>query len=51
LEAVAKFAYLHRIPIIMETPLQAVNPTTNADITFEEELATVKKWIGRDLMI
>ena len=46
LEAIAKFAYLHKIPLIMETPLRAVNPLTDADITFGEELLTVKKWIG-----
>ena len=45
LKAVALFAQKHRIPIIFETPLDAVNPKTNKDITFSEELAKVKAWL------
>jgi deoxyribonuclease-4 len=47
MEALAKFAYKHHIPLIMETPLIAVNPKTNDDITFEDEKAIVNKWIGQ----
>jgi len=45
LKAVAKFAKQHKIPIIMETPLDAVNPKTNLDVTFDEELNKVKTWL------
>jgi len=45
LKTVVKIAYKHKIPIIMETPLDAVNPKTNQDVTFEEELAKVKSWL------
>jgi deoxyribonuclease-4 len=44
LEAVAKFAVKNHIPLIMETPLDAINPKTNQEITFEYELRKVKKW-------
>lgn len=44
LETIAKFAKKNNIPLIMETPLDAVNPKTNKDVTFEEEFALVKSW-------
>lgn len=46
LKAVARFAYKHHIPIIMETPLDAVNPATNQDVTFQEEQAKIESWIS-----
>ena len=45
LKAVAIFAQANKIPLIMETPLDAVNKTTNKDVTFEEEFAKVKSWL------
>lgn len=45
LEYVTKFAFKHKIPIIMETPLIAVDPITNSDITFTDEFKIVKNWI------
>ena len=45
LKALAQFAEKHRIPIIFETPLDAVNSATNRDVTFVEELAKVKAWL------
>ena len=46
LKAIAIFAKKNKIPLIMETPLDAVNVKTNRDITFEEELSTVHTWLG-----
>ena len=45
LKAVAQFAQTNKIPLIMETPLDAVNKTTNKDVTFEEEFTKVKSWL------
>ena len=45
LKAIAQFAKKNNIPLITETPLDAVNPKTNKDVTFEEEIATVKSWL------
>lgn len=45
LKAFAQFAKKHRIPIIMETPLDAVNPKTNRDVTFHEEFEKLKNWL------
>lgn len=44
--AVAKFAKRNKIPLITETPLDAVNPKTNRDVTFEEEILKLKNWIA-----
>ncbi|AGF85196.1 endonuclease IV [Moumouvirus goulette] len=43
--AIAQFAKKNNIPLIMETPLDAVNEKTNRDITFSEEFKKVKSWI------
>lgn len=40
------YAKKKRIPIIMETPLDAVNPKTNQDVTFLEEFEKLKAWLG-----
>lgn len=45
LRAFARRAKRHNIPIITETPLDAVNPATNRDITITEELATIRSWL------
>ena len=45
LEKIVQIARKHSIPIIMETPLDKINPRTNAEITFADELRLVKKWI------
>ena len=45
LKAVLKFAQKHKISVIMETPLDTVNPKTNKDVTFPQELAKIKKWL------
>ena len=45
LKAVAKFAVKHDIPIVMETPLDAINPKTGKEVTFKTELAKVKAFI------
>lgn len=47
LSAIANFANEHQIPIIMETPLSAVNPKTNQDVTIKEELMKVKSWLSK----
>ena len=46
LKAVAKFAFKHKISLVAETPLSAINPKTNQDIDFEDELQRIKGWIG-----
>lgn len=45
LKAIAQFAKKNNIPLIMETPLDAVNPDTNKDVTFTEEFSKVKTWL------
>lgn len=45
LRLICRFAKKYNIPIIMETPLDAVNPKTNNDVTHQEELQLVKSWI------
>lgn len=45
LRAVMKFAQKNLIPVIMETPLEAVDPKTNQDVTFEGEFAKAKSWL------
>jgi deoxyribonuclease-4 len=45
LRSVAQFAKKHDIPLIFETPLDAINKKTNREITFEEELLKVKSWL------
>lgn len=45
LKAIALFAKANRIPTIMETPLDAIDPSTNREVTFEKELAKVKSWL------
>jgi deoxyribonuclease-4 len=37
LRAIARFARDHHIPIILETPLDSINPKTNKDVTFSDE--------------
>lgn len=45
LKTFAQYAKKYNIPLIMETPLDAVNIKTNKDITFSDELEKVKLWI------
>ena len=45
LRAFARHARRYNIPLITETPIDAVNPATNRDITPEEELATIHSWL------
>lgn len=45
LKAIAQFAKKNNISLITETPLDSVNPKTNKDVTFEEEIATMKLWL------
>ena len=45
LEAIAKFAYKHFIPLIMETPLTSIDPVNNKEITYESELRIVMNWL------
>lgn len=47
LKAIALFAKKQKIPLITETPLDAVNRKTNQDITFEEELSKIKLWLKK----
>lgn len=41
----AKWAKSKKIPIIMETPLDSVNPKTNHEISTDDELNLVMSWI------
>lgn len=45
LETIAKYAEKHKIPLIMETPLDAINIKTNQEITVADEMRRVKNWI------
>jgi deoxyribonuclease IV len=45
LKAIALFALSHDIPLITETPIDSVNPRTNRDITIDDELKLIKKWL------
>lgn len=45
LRQIAKFAKKHKIPIVMETPLDAIDKNTNQEITFEDEYQKVLSWI------
>lgn len=45
LKEIVKLAMKYQIAIVMETPLNSVNPKTNKNITFEEELNKVKLWL------
>ncbi len=45
LKSVALFAKKNDIPLIFETPLDAINKDTNREVTFEEELSKVKSWL------
>lgn len=47
LKAVARFAHKHHIPMIMETPLEKINPKTNKKIDTETEIKKVKRWISQ----
>lgn len=47
LRMIAKFAQQHNIPLITETPLDSINPKTNKDITFEDELLLMKSWLDK----
>lgn len=44
LKSIAKFAKKNNIPLITETPLDAINKTTNQEVTFKEEIDTMKLW-------
>lgn len=45
LKAIAKFAKEYKIHLIMETPLDAINPETNQEISYNEEYNKVKSWL------
>ena len=45
LKAFAHKASKYQIPIIMETPLDAIDPRTNREVTFANEFAKLKTWI------
>jgi len=45
LKTIALFAKKNDIPLIMETPLDAINKKTNKEVTFEEEFYKVKSWL------
>lgn len=45
LAAFTLYAQKYGIPIITETPLDAINPKTNHSITPEEEIELIKSWI------
>jgi deoxyribonuclease IV len=45
LKAVLKFAVKHKIPTILETPLDSINQKTNKKITFPQELEKIKSWM------
>lgn len=45
LSSVAKYAKRYNIPLIMETPLCAVDPKTNTEISFDDELNKVRSWL------
>lgn len=47
LKAVIRFAYKYKIPIILETPLDAVDPITNLNVTFSDELAKIKSYVAK----
>jgi len=47
LKEVARLAAAHKIPLIMETPLDVVDPSTNQDIIFADERKLVEKWIRK----
>lgn len=46
LKTIAQIAAKHKIPLIMETPLNTIDPKTNDEISFENELKLVQKWIN-----
>jgi len=45
LKAVAKFAFKNRIPLLTETPLDAIDIKSNKDITWQGEFAKIKSWL------
>ncbi|MEM0354028.1 MAG: deoxyribonuclease IV [Thermoplasmata archaeon] len=45
LKKVAKFARKMNIPVIFETPLDAINPITNQEISPDEELKLFVSWL------
>ena len=47
IEAIVEIAYKHKIPIIMETPLDSFNRKTKADITFQDEFELVNGWVKK----
>ena len=46
LKEVAKLAFKYKIPLITETPLDAINPKTKKQVTFKEEIDKIKSWAG-----
>jgi len=46
LKAVAEYAKKNNIPLIMETPLDAIDVETNKEVTFVKELLKLKSWLG-----
>ena len=45
LKFIARWANKNRIPMVMEVPLDSVNPRTNSDTTHAEQLELVMSWI------
>lgn len=45
LKNIARLASKHGIHLIMETPLDSIDPKTGKNITFDDEYNIVKKWI------
>ncbi|MEM3062482.1 MAG: deoxyribonuclease IV [Nitrososphaerota archaeon] len=45
LKKVVKFARKKNIPVIFETPLDAINPITNQEVTPDEELKLFVSWL------
>lgn len=47
LKYITQWSIKHKIPIVMETPLSAVNPDTNKDITHLEQMKLILSWIKK----
>lgn len=46
LQTVVQYAFINGIDIITETPLIAINPISNLEVTFKNEKDLIKKWTG-----
>lgn len=45
LKEIVLFAKKNKIPLITETPLDAIDPETNQEVTFDKEFSKIKSWI------